>query len=129
LKKLEDDNQCQYPRAAEVLHNAFYVDDLLSGASTFKEAINLQQEVSTLLQTAGLQLRKWASNNTAFLDTIPKELQETQHTLSLDNEDGVATPGLLWNPTSDQLQVRSNTQTQIDSTASTKRTSHNSSYI
>jgi hypothetical protein len=103
-----------------VLHNDFYVVDL-SGASTFKEAIKLQQEVSTLLQTAGLQMRKWVSNNTAFLDTIPKGLQETQRTLSLDNEDGVATLGLLLNPSSDQLQVRSSTEMQPDSTASTKR--------
>jgi hypothetical protein len=72
----------------------------------------LQQEVSTLLQTAGHQLRKWTSNHTAFLNTIPKELQEKQQTLSLDNGDGVATLGLLWNPRSDQLQVRPNTQMQ-----------------
>jgi hypothetical protein len=57
------------------------------------------------------------------LDTIPRELQETQQTLSLDNEDGVTTFGLLWNPQNDQLQVKSNfTQEQAaDSTASTKR--------
>jgi hypothetical protein len=58
LKKIADDNQYQYPRAAEVLHNDFYEDDLLSGTSTFEEAIKVQQEMSTLLQTAGLQLRK-----------------------------------------------------------------------
>jgi hypothetical protein len=57
------------------------------------------------------------------LDTIPKELQETQQTLSLDNEDEVTTLGLLWNPKNDKLQVKSNfTQGKItDSTASTKR--------
>jgi hypothetical protein len=106
-----------------VLSNDFYVDDLLSGTSTIEEAIKIQKEISTLLQTAGLQLRKWASNHSALLDTIPKELQETQPTLSLDNEDGVTTLGLLWNPKNDQLQVKSNfIQVQLtDSTASTKR--------
>ena len=56
------------------------------------------------------------------MDTIPKELQETQPTLSLDNEDGVTTLGLLWNPKNDQLQVKSSLiQMQTtDSTASTK---------
>jgi len=39
------------------------------------------------------------------LDKIPRELQETQRTLSLDNVDGVTTLGFLWNPTNDQLQV------------------------
>jgi hypothetical protein len=71
LKKLADDNKSHYPRADQVLSNDFYVDDLLSGTSTVEEAIKMQQEISSLLQTAGLTLRKWASNNTTFLDTIP----------------------------------------------------------
>jgi len=55
----------------------------------------MQKEISSLLQTAGLTLRKWASNHSTLLDTIPKDLQETQSTLSLDNEDGVTTLRLL----------------------------------
>ena len=114
-----------------MLSNDFYVDDLLSGTvddllsgtSTIEDAIKMQQEISTLLQTAGLTLRKWACNHSTFLNTIPKELQETQQTLSLDNEDGVTTLGLLWNPKLDQLQVKDNIiQLQTtDSTVSTKR--------
>ena len=100
-----------------------YVDDLLSGTSTVEDAIKVQQEISTLLQTAGLTLRNWACNYSAFLNTIPKELQETQQTLSLDNEDGVTTLGLLWNPKHDQLQVK-NTTTQVQTTASTVSTKH-----
>jgi hypothetical protein len=123
LKKLADDNKCQYPKAAQVFSNDFYVDDLLSGTSTTEDAIKVQQEISSLLQTAGFTLRKWASNHSAFLDTIPRELQETQQRLSLDNEDGITTLGLQWNPSRDQLQVKNNiTQVQLtDSTASTKR--------
>jgi len=52
LKKFADDNNCQYPKAAEVLINDFYVDDLLSGTSTKEDAIKVQQEISSLLQTA-----------------------------------------------------------------------------
>jgi len=106
-----------------VLSNDFYVDDLLSGASTVEDAIKLKQELTSMLQTAGLTLRKWASNHSTFRGTIPKELQETQQTFSLENDDGVTTLGLLWNPQNDQLQVKSNlTQgQQTDSTASTKR--------
>jgi hypothetical protein len=82
----------------------------------------MQQQLTTLLQTAGLQLRKWASNNSSLLDNIPKELQETQQTLSLDNEDRVTTLGLLCDPTNVQLQVKSNfSKVQLrNSTASTK---------
>ena len=67
-------------------------------------------------------MRKWASNHPTLLDTIPTELQQTQRTLSLDKEDGVTTHGLLWNPTTDQLQVKNTIQVQLtDSTASKKR--------
>jgi hypothetical protein len=122
LKKLADVNEQQYPRAGQVLSNDFYVDDLLSGTSTTEDVITMQKELF-LLQTAGLTLRKWASNHSTFLDTIERELQETQQTLFLDNEDGVTTLGLLWNPKNDKLQVKSRlTQMEtINSTESTKR--------
>jgi len=122
LKKLADDNQFKYPKAAQALSMDFYVDDLLSGAATLKEAIQLRQELSSLLQTVGFTLRKWASNNPEFLSTIPEELQESQQTLSLDNKDGVSTLGLLWLPSTDQLQVRNNSPPEsTDSAPSSKR--------
>jgi hypothetical protein len=83
LKKLADDNKSEHPTAAKLIHNDFYVDDLLSGASTLTEAIHLQQEVATILQQAGFTLRKWATNSSAFLDNIPEELRETQNRLEL----------------------------------------------
>jgi len=54
LKKLADDNKKQHPRAAQVLSNDFYVDDLLSGTSTIEEAINMQKEISSLLNQQDL---------------------------------------------------------------------------
>jgi hypothetical protein len=97
--------------------------DLLSGTSTIENAINMQKELSSLLQTAGLTLRKWASNHSTFLDTFPMELQETQQTLFPDNKSGVTTLGLLWNPKNYKLQVKSNLTLMqtINSTESTKR--------
>jgi len=56
LKKLADDNNCQYPKAAQVLSNDFYVDYLLSGTFTTEDAIKVQQEISSLLQTARFTL-------------------------------------------------------------------------
>jgi hypothetical protein len=76
LKKLADDNQDQYPRADQVLRNYLYVDDLLSGTSAVKESIMVQQEISSLLQTAGFTLRKWAFNHSTFLDTIQKNCKK-----------------------------------------------------
>ena len=67
-------------------------------------------------------MRKWACNNSTFLNTIPRELQDTQQTLSLDNEDGITTLGLLWNPKIDQLQVKNNiTQLQTTNSIASKK--------
>jgi hypothetical protein len=123
LKKLAEDNLVHHPKAAQVLRDDFYVDDLLSGTATVQEAIEVQQELSTQLDTAGFPLRKWASSNSTFLDAIPEELRETRQTLSLDNEDGVTTLGLQWNPKADELQVRNNNSlVHSNYTMSTKRT-------
>jgi len=68
-------------------------------------------------------LRKWASNHPSFMDSIPTDLKETNQTLSLATDNGVTTLGLLWIPSTDQLQFRNNT-TQVpntDATGSTKR--------
>ena len=80
-----------------MLSNDFYIDDLLSGTSTIEDTKKVQQEISSLLQTAGFTLRKWASNHSTYLDNIPRELLETQQILLLDNEDGVTILGLLLN--------------------------------
>ena len=51
LKKLADDNKCQYPNAAQEMSNESYVDDLLSGTSSTEDAIKVQQEITSLLRT------------------------------------------------------------------------------
>jgi len=45
LKKLADKNNCQYPRATQVLNNDIYVEDLLSGTSTINFATKVQKEI------------------------------------------------------------------------------------
>jgi hypothetical protein len=103
---LADDNQDKDPDVAQVIHNDFYVDDLLSGSSTIEEAIHLRDGITSLLQTAGFELRKWASNSEQFLNDIPENSRELQQCLAFDSKDGVSTLALLWLPKTDQLQVR-----------------------
>jgi hypothetical protein len=122
LNKLAEDNAQLHPKAAQMSHNDFYVDDLLSGSQTLAEAIQLQKDKSSILQQAGFLLRKWASNNLELLATIPENLRETQNVLPLDKEDSVSTLGLLWNPTSDQFQLKC----QITSTAEVHTTNKHS---
>jgi hypothetical protein len=101
--------------------NDFYVDDHLSGAPTLQEALQLQRDVSLILQQAGCSLRKWASNSPDFLDTIPEELREKRREISLDQEDSVTALGLLWNTGTDQFHIKSNSNSIAEPKTRTKR--------
>jgi hypothetical protein len=121
LNKLADDNQEHYPQSAQAIHNDFYVDDLLSGSATIEAAIQLRDSITTVLQTAGLTLRKWASNSQPFLNDIPEESRESLQRLSLDKKDIISTLGLHWLPKTDQLQVKKSDSSHIStSTINTK---------
>lgn len=47
-----------------------YVDDILTGASHVKEAVQLRDELNKLMKTRGLKLRKWASNSPDVLTSM-----------------------------------------------------------
>ncbi|XP_030746008.1 uncharacterized protein LOC115874849, partial [Sitophilus oryzae] len=80
---------------ANVIQNHFYVDDLLSGADTIEEAINIVTEISKVLNTAGFRLRKWISNNNTILQSL-KERNEAD-TLDLGVNELTKTLGVTWN--------------------------------
>ena len=52
-----------FPKAKEVLMQDFYMDDLLSGANTELEALDIQSQISKLLKRGGFPIRKWTSNS------------------------------------------------------------------
>ncbi|XP_062538161.1 uncharacterized protein LOC134206456 [Armigeres subalbatus] len=67
LKKCVDEGEQAYPAAAQVVKRNFYVDDMLTGAKSVKEGQSLCSDVSSLLSSAGFNLRKWHSNQPAIL--------------------------------------------------------------
>ncbi len=63
------------PRAAKIVSN-FYVDDCLTGAATPEKAMEIQEELISLLGCACIWLRKWRSNNINVLENIPQDMRE-----------------------------------------------------
>lgn len=63
LKQLADDEEERFPRAASVLREDFFVDDMLTGAETMNEAAEIRGQIIGMTNTAGLRLSKWSSNN------------------------------------------------------------------
>ncbi|GFY70257.1 integrase catalytic domain-containing protein [Trichonephila inaurata madagascariensis] len=74
LTQLALDERERYPLASFATHH-FYVDDLLSGAATEKEAVELVWQLKEMMRKGGFNLRKWQSNS----ETVIKEVPENQN--------------------------------------------------
>lgn len=91
-----------FPLASKIIHSDFYVDDLLSGAFSCIEAIQAQQQIRELLNSFGLSIRKWCSNEINALKSIPAEICEiSEH--SFDETDYKKTLGIYWSPSKDSF--------------------------
>ncbi|XP_065076070.1 uncharacterized protein LOC135699709 [Ochlerotatus camptorhynchus] len=106
LQQLADDEQDNFPRATEVLRKDFYVDDLFSGADSEEEAIELREQLDTLLSKGGFTLRKWASNIPAVLHDVSPDNRALQPSVDFDRDQCIKTLGLHWEPSTDCLRYR-----------------------
>ncbi len=107
LHKLAEDEERDLPLASAVARRDFYVDDVMSGANTESEALEVQSQLLELMKRGGMDLRmdlrKWSSNSAALLESLPSELRETQLPLNFDSDEAIKTLGLRWNPATDEF--------------------------
>ncbi|GFY33090.1 gag-pol protein [Trichonephila clavipes] len=73
----------------------------MSRANSLSEALELQNQLTLMLSSVGLVLRKWASNCNEFLNSIDSDMCLSNTSLNIDNDDTVKTLGILWHPASD----------------------------
>lgn len=106
LHQLADDHQHDHPLGASLIKEAFYVDDCLTGAPTLSLAQATVKDLCAIFSKAQMVLRKFRSNNSDLLLSIPTELRETTD-LSLPTEpDAWAKAlGVHWNTISDVFFV------------------------
>jgi len=103
LQKLIEYEAINYPEAAKMASDGFYVDDLIMGTDNLDTALSLQQDLIDMLKKDGFTLRKWLSNYPALLIHFSPEDVERKLLLSFGNENVIKALGLLWNPTTDKL--------------------------
>lgn len=104
LKQVALEESSHHPLGASIIQRDFYVDDLLTGASTVEDAKALIYQVNKILSKGGFTLRKWASNTPEVLEGTAQEAEDALLTLS--NECTIKTLGLQWSSTSDTLQYK-----------------------
>ena len=51
------------PEPVEEIERSIYVDDLISGGETTKQALEIKMTATTIFHEATFKLRKWHSNN------------------------------------------------------------------
>lgn len=116
-----DDEATKYPIASKCVKTDMYVDDLLSGAESTSEAIELRHQFSDLFNAGHLSLRKWASNDESVLADIPAEYRALQTPFELHKNDDIKTLGIWWNPKTDKLHFRIDISTLSSAAIITKR--------
>ncbi|GFU82660.1 integrase catalytic domain-containing protein [Trichonephila clavipes] len=53
----------EFPDTVELLYRSFYVDDLISGGNEFEEALQTSRRAKNIMEAAGMNLRKWITND------------------------------------------------------------------
>jgi hypothetical protein len=119
LHQLAEDEGLDFPDAARILRNHTYVDDIITGADTETEAVILQQQLISLLNRGGFELRKWVSNSPKLLDNLPDTYLESPKFLENSNIPQFNVLGLQWSPTFDSFSYK--VQSPVKCETSTKR--------
>ncbi|GFX16618.1 integrase catalytic domain-containing protein [Trichonephila clavipes] len=89
----------EFPDTVELLDRNFYVDDLISGGNEFEEALQTSRRAKNIMEAAGMDLRKWITNDANLMEQWNKEnfnVHPVHETVSL-GADGAKVLGLSWN--------------------------------
>ena len=133
LRKTAEMGQDKYPKAAHVIKENTYMDDIIESVSDKEKAKKLAKDIENLLEEGSFKIKEWIFTNDGTDQT---------KTLTLPNDASTATEkvlGVVWNPMQDEFEykvqlkiaakknkethVQSDTQDQrfLDNTNTTKR--------
>jgi len=71
IHQIASDERERYPLVEHVLKKEIYVDDVQTGHETIDGALKIRNDVIAALQSAGMELKKFASNLPDILESIP----------------------------------------------------------
>lgn len=110
LLQLADDWGSTHPksRAAHVMRQDIFVDDILTGADSVTEAQQIKAELIELMKGAGYELRKWSSNSTELLQDLPQDHCELLHHFDTEDKGFIKVLGIQWDPVSDSMSYHIN---------------------
>lgn len=78
LKQLAEDVKLNYPEAAKIIANDFYMDDMITGFDDELQAMKMYHELKDALLQGGFNIRKFVSNSKMVMEHIPENDRETK---------------------------------------------------
>ena len=106
VKRNAMDHALEYPKAANVVENGFYVDDCLTGVDSVEDAIDLYQQLVKLCAKGGFLLRKWNCSDPEVMQHIKLEHRDAQLTHCIHGPDEYTkTLGIEWSASLDHFRL------------------------
>ncbi|KAJ0169155.1 hypothetical protein K1T71_014936 [Dendrolimus kikuchii] len=106
LKQLAVDEGNNFPEAARILNEDFFIDDCMSGSDDVSGAIQVSKDLKELLRRGGFKLKKWASNNSEFMQALEPNERSTKVNLQLKLDGVIKALGIQWNLGKDRLEYK-----------------------
>lgn len=102
LKDLAENFCKELPDVRQALTHQTYVDDICVGTDSISQLLTLKSDLKTALSAAGFELKKWSSNSSQILATIPQE-DRVKRVLQFDDPEAgfVKVLGLNWDSSED----------------------------
>ncbi|XP_024876689.1 uncharacterized protein LOC112457724, partial [Temnothorax curvispinosus] len=88
----------QYPLGSLCVIRDFYVDDMLTGAETIEDALEIRDQTIQLLREASFELSKWGSNCPELLSGVSPRGDKI---VSFETDSDVRILGILWDQDGD----------------------------
>ncbi|XP_033212356.1 uncharacterized protein LOC117169955 [Belonocnema kinseyi] len=104
LEEISENVKDSNPISGQVIANDFYVDNMITGADSIAEALNLRAQVSTASESVGFNLRKWCSNSEEVISNQRPDSSTKTEMVDLGRPEKSKTLGIRWHPPPNTLQ-------------------------
>jgi hypothetical protein len=103
LRKTAEEEESESPRAAQVIRDNSYMDDILDSVSTNQEVRELTTVIDCILEKGGFQVKGWQSNKE--LNQTSNQKDEEEINVPQSKQDAKVL-GVVWNNKDDVLKYK-----------------------
>ena len=122
VKENAKTHQEEFPIAARVVKDSFYMDDAITSFEDVETAVEARKQLTDLMEEAGMKIRKWMSSHSHAMESVPPEDRAEKSSVTIERD---STPnktlGVIWKAQEDTLGVSSRSKADEDDTRKTKR--------